>query len=63
MVDPAHPAIMSDSDVNWICEKQHVHRAFRGLTPAGKTGRGLRNKGKGAEKVRPSIGAHDRKGK
>lgn len=63
MVDPAHPAIMSDSDVNWICEKQHMHRAFRGLTPAGKKGRGLRNKGKGAEKVRPSIKAHDRKGK
>jgi len=63
MVDPAHPVIMSDGDINWICEKQHTHRVFRGLTPAGKKGRGLRNRGMGAEKVRPSIRAHDRKGK
>ena len=36
MVDPAHPSITSDPDVNWICEKQHKNRVFRGLTPAGK---------------------------
>jgi len=55
--------IMSDPEINWICEKQHKHRALRGLTPAGRKGRGLYNKGKGAEKVRPSIGAHNRQGK
>jgi len=57
MADPTHPVIQSDEDVNWITKKQHHGRAFRGLTPAGKKGRGLRNKGKGAEKIRPSITA------
>ncbi len=54
MVDKAHPAIKSDKDINWICQKQHSGRAFRGLTSAGKKVRGLRNKGRGAEKARPS---------
>jgi len=54
MVDPNHPAIKSDKDINWICQKQHKGRVFRGLTSAGKKVRGLRKKGRGAEKVRPS---------
>ena len=54
MVDPNHPVIQSDKDVNWICEKTHRRRVFRGLTSAGKEVRGLRHKGRGAEKVRPS---------
>ncbi|MBS7647142.1 50S ribosomal protein L15e [Candidatus Bathyarchaeota archaeon] len=54
MVDPSHPAIKSDKDVNWICQKQHRGRVFRGLTSAGKKVRGLRKKGRGAEKARPS---------
>jgi len=54
MVDPHHPAIKSDKDINWICEKQHKGRVFRGLTSAGKKVRGLRKKGRGAEKARPS---------
>jgi len=54
MVDPNHPAIQSDKDVNWICENVHRGRVFRGLTSAGKEVRGLRHKGLGAEKVRPS---------
>ena len=61
MVDPDNPVIKKDKDVGWICEKQHKKRVFRGLTPAGKKGRGLRNKGKGAEKVRPSIRSKRRK--
>lgn len=61
LVDPHHPVIKSDPKINWIAN--HKGRAERGLTSAGKKGRGLRNKGKGAEKVRPSIRAHDRKGK
>ncbi|TFG95481.1 50S ribosomal protein L15e, partial [Candidatus Thorarchaeota archaeon] len=32
-------------------------RDSRGLTSAGKRSRGLRKKGQGAEKVRPSLGA------
>ncbi|MDI6905092.1 MAG: 50S ribosomal protein L15e [Candidatus Bathyarchaeia archaeon] len=54
MVDPNHPAIKADKDINWICQKQHHRRVFRGLTSAGKKVRGLRRKGRGAEKVRPS---------
>mgnify|MGYP000327273539 CR=1 FL=1 len=54
LVDPKHPAIKADKDVNWIIEKQHKRRVFRALTSAGKKVRSLRRKGKGAEKVRPS---------
>ena len=54
MVDPHHPAVKTDKDINWICQKQHKGRVFRGLTSAGKKVRGLRKKGRGAEKARPS---------
>jgi large subunit ribosomal protein L15e len=57
MVDPYHPVIQSDENINWICESVHRGRVFRGLTSAGKKMRGLRHKGRGAEKVRPSRGA------
>ncbi len=52
MVDTAHPVIKADRDVNWICERGHKRRVFRGLTSAGKKVRGLRHKGAGAEKAR-----------
>jgi large subunit ribosomal protein L15e len=35
----------------------------RGKTSAGKRGRGLHNKGKGAEKLRPSLAANQNRGK
>jgi len=54
MVDPHHPVIQSDENINWICEDVHRGRVFRGLTSAGKKARGLRRKGRGAEKIRPS---------
>lgn len=54
LVDPNHPAIKSDPKINWICSRVHRGRVFRGLTSSGKKARGLSNKGKGAEKVRPS---------
>jgi len=54
LVDPHHPVIQNDKNINWIAEKEHKGRVFRGLTSAGKKTRGLRHKGKGAEKVRPS---------
>lgn len=54
MVDPHHPVIKADKEINWITQKQHHRRVFRGLTSAGKKIRGLRRKGRGAEKVRPS---------
>ncbi|MGI0054060.1 MAG: 50S ribosomal protein L15e, partial [Thermoplasmata archaeon] len=54
LVDPQHPEIVSDPKINWILAPTHKGRAFRGLTSAGKIGRGLRWKGKGAERMRPS---------
>ncbi|MBC7128345.1 MAG: 50S ribosomal protein L15e [Thermoplasmatales archaeon] len=59
LVDRSHPVIKSDNKINWICDERG--RAFRGKTSAGKKGRGLRKRGKGAEKVRPSVRANKRK--
>ncbi|MBN2127253.1 MAG: 50S ribosomal protein L15e [Candidatus Diapherotrites archaeon] len=61
-----NPAIISDKKRNWVCEKQHKGRAFRGLTSAQKKSRGLqtnKGKGRGSEKARPSLRAHNRKQK
>jgi large subunit ribosomal protein L15e len=54
LVDTAHPAIAADPKINWILEPQHRNRVTRGLTPAGKRGRGMGKKGKGSEHTRPS---------
>jgi len=62
LIDPSHPAIISDKNLSWINSGQRG-RAERGKTGAGKKGRGMRNKGTGTEKTRPSIRAHDGKGK
>lgn len=59
LVDPNHPAIENDDDLNWICDSSNRRRVFRGLTSAGRQHRGLRNRGKGAEKVRPSRNANE----
>ena len=61
LVDRAHPVIKSDKKIAWICNQKG--RVQRGITSAGRKSRGLRNKGKGAEKHRPSLRAHERKGK
>ena len=42
MVDPSHPVIKADKNINWICQKQHHRRVFRTLTSAGKKVRSLR---------------------
>ncbi|ELZ50643.1 large subunit ribosomal protein L15e [Halorubrum trapanicum] len=63
LVDPAHPAIENDDDLNWICSDDHKGRAYRGLTSAGTKGRGQRKRGKGTEKTRPSVTSNDRQGK
>lgn len=63
LIDPHHPVILSDKNLKWIANGKMKRRAQRGLTSAGKKGRGLRNKGKGAEKIRPSIRANKRRGK
>lgn len=62
LVDPSHPAIISDSQLSWVTGKQ-AGRAFRGKTSAGHKGRGMKHRGNGTEKTRPSIGSHDGKGK
>jgi len=54
LVDPKHPVIESDKDINWIGQKQHRGRVHRTLTSAGKKVRSLRRRGRGAEKFRPS---------
>jgi large subunit ribosomal protein L15e len=54
LVDPQHPEIASDPKINWILAPTHKGRVYRGLTSAGKSNRGLRVKGKGAERMRPS---------
>ncbi len=41
LVDPNHPAIMSDKNVGWIGDENQKGRAQRGLTSAGKRMRGL----------------------
>jgi large subunit ribosomal protein L15e len=63
MVDPSHPRIISDSNINWIGTGANTRRVFRGMTSAGKRGRGLRKRGFGAEKLRPSLGAYRHRGK
>jgi len=63
LLDPSHPSIRGDKDVGWIARPQHAGRVFRGLTSAGKISRGLRWKGGGAEKVRPSLRARGNRGK
>lgn len=59
LIDPHHPAIQNDDDLGWVAESSHKDRAGRGLTSAGKKGRGLHKKGKGTEKNRPSRNARD----
>ena len=53
LVDRANPHILADPKINWICDKKG--RAKRGLTSAARRSRGLQHKGKGYEKMRPSL--------
>jgi large subunit ribosomal protein L15e len=63
LVDPHHPVIKADKQLSWLATPSHRRRAERGKTSAGRRGRGLMNKGFGAEKLRPGIRAHDGTGK
>lgn len=63
MIDANHPAIKNDKILRWIANGKHKGRVYRGLTSAGRKGRGLLYKGKGAEKHRPSLNAHKDRGK
>ncbi|KAI9360458.1 ribosomal protein L15e [Zopfochytrium polystomum] len=57
LVDPSHKAIRRDPRINWIVNPVHKHRETRGLTSAGKKGRGI-GKGHGYNKT---IGGSRRK--
>lgn len=61
LVDPDHPVIKSDDKINWVCTKKNRSRVFHGKTSAGKKSRGLRGRGKGHEKARPSRRARERR--
>ena len=63
LVDRNHPSIKNDPKLNWICRPANKERVFRGLTSAGRKSRGLLSKGKGAEKIRPSLRANLGRGK
>ncbi len=61
LVDPYHPVIQADRNLNFLSpdpsiegnnRSRHKGRSFRGLTSAARKSRGLRNKGKGAENFR-----------
>jgi large subunit ribosomal protein L15e len=54
LVDPVRPEILADRRISWIADPTHQGRVYRGLTRAGRDARGLRWKGKGAERMRPS---------
>ena len=63
LIDPEHPAIENDDDLSWISEDTHKGRVFRGLTSAGRKGRGLGTRGKGTEHTRPSVNSDRNRGK
>ncbi len=58
LADRNNPSVLADHRLRWLSHRRG--RAFRGLTAAGRKTRGLRWKGKGVEKARPSRRAHDR---
>ncbi len=62
LVDRASPSVLADKNLRWVGSNKHTRRAERGLTSAGKKGRGL-FKGKGHEKNFPSQRAHNRTAK
>ncbi len=51
-IDPNHPVIKSDKNLAWVQSRKAHSRVFHGQTSAGRKGRGLRWKGKGAEHLR-----------
>lgn len=59
LVEKNHPNILKNKNLANLAKKSG--RAHRGLTSAGRKVRGLRSKGKGAEKARPSRRANSRR--
>ena len=65
MIDPSKKEIKNDRVLGWVANGKNGKRAQRGLTSAGKKGRGLKSiRGKSPKlKVRPSLRAWSRQGK
>jgi large subunit ribosomal protein L15e len=63
LVDPHHPAVISDKSLSWMGGPTQRGRAERGKTSAGRKGRGMMTRGIGTEKTRPSIRSHGNLGK
>lgn len=63
LVDGHHPSVLADPNLAWIGQPGHRGRAERGKTSAGVKGRGMRHKGRGTEKTRPSIRSNANRGK
>lgn len=63
MVDPYRPEIKADKNLQWITARKHTNRVLRGRTSAARKSRGMRGKGKGHEKARPSLRANSRQAK
>ncbi len=63
LIDPHHPAIKADKDINWITQPSQRRRVFRGKTAAGRRTRGLlRSRGlKGTHKYKWKKKAKERK--
>ena len=62
LVDPE--IVKNYKGYEWLKLNKHRTRSYHGKTSAGRRSRGiLTNKGKGAEKLRPSLRAHDRMSK
>ncbi|MCF7867035.1 50S ribosomal protein L15e [Candidatus Woesearchaeota archaeon] len=53
LVDRASPDVYMNKNTAWA--RDTIGKVYRGKTSAGKKSRGLRNKGQGAEKIRPSF--------
>ena len=61
LLDTSRPEVKNDQERKSLADQRG--RAFRGKTSAGKSARGLTRKGKGAEKLRPSLKARGGRGK
>ena len=61
LVDVQHPVIRNDPKINWMVAPVHKHRECRGLTSAGRKGRGLRKQGHRGIKGSSTYGSWKRR--
>jgi len=61
LVDPE--IVQNYKGFEWLSLRKHRTRVYHGKTSAGRRSRGMMSKGRGAEKIRPSLRSHHRKSK